>query len=46
MTGVIDVNRSKEKGYGTLVREGFCDEVILLVFSTVLNLNVKSKFVH
>ncbi|KAI9161743.1 hypothetical protein LWI28_020312 [Acer negundo] len=25
--GVIDVNRSKEKGYGTLVKEGFCDEV-------------------
>jgi DNA mismatch repair protein MSH5 len=25
--GVIDVNRSKEKGYGTIVKEGFCDEV-------------------
>ncbi|KAK1577849.1 hypothetical protein Q3G72_025394 [Acer saccharum] len=25
--GVIDVNRSKEKGYGTLVKEGFCDEL-------------------
>ncbi|KAH9803811.1 DNA mismatch repair protein MSH5 [Citrus sinensis] len=25
--GIIDVNRSKEKGYGTLVREGFCDEL-------------------
>ncbi|KAJ6893971.1 DNA mismatch repair protein MSH5 [Populus alba x Populus x berolinensis] len=24
--GVIDVNRSKEKGYGTIVKEGFCDE--------------------
>ncbi|OMP04373.1 hypothetical protein COLO4_09682 [Corchorus olitorius] len=24
--GVIDVNRSKEKGYGTMVKEGFCDE--------------------
>ncbi|KAK6269623.1 hypothetical protein POUND7_006728 [Theobroma cacao] len=25
--GVIDVNRSKEKGYGTMVKEGFCDEL-------------------
>ncbi|KAJ7960788.1 DNA mismatch repair protein MSH5 [Quillaja saponaria] len=25
--GVIDVNRTKEKGYGTLVKEGFCDEL-------------------
>ncbi|OVA07809.1 DNA mismatch repair protein MutS [Macleaya cordata] len=25
--GVIDVNRSKEKGYGTVVKEGFCDEL-------------------
>ncbi|KAL5805233.1 hypothetical protein ACOSQ3_032033 [Xanthoceras sorbifolium] len=25
--GVIDVNRGKEKGYGTLVKEGFCDEL-------------------
>ncbi|XP_011012093.1 PREDICTED: DNA mismatch repair protein MSH5 isoform X2 [Populus euphratica] len=25
--GVIDVNRSKEKGYGTIVKEGFCDEL-------------------
>ncbi|XVF77406.1 hypothetical protein PTKIN_Ptkin14bG0040500 [Pterospermum kingtungense] len=25
--GVIDVNRSKEKGYETLVKEGFCDEL-------------------
>ncbi|KAK6946930.1 DNA mismatch repair protein MutS, C-terminal [Dillenia turbinata] len=25
--GVIDVNRSKEKGYATLVKEGFCDEL-------------------
>ncbi|KAH9651901.1 DNA mismatch repair protein MSH5 [Citrus sinensis] len=25
--GIIDVNRSKEKGYGTLVKEGFCDEL-------------------
>ncbi|PPR89148.1 hypothetical protein GOBAR_AA31540 [Gossypium barbadense] len=24
--GVIDVNRRKEKGYETLVKEGFCDE--------------------
>lgn len=24
--GVIDVNRSKEKGYGTIVKDGFCDE--------------------
>lgn len=29
--GVIDVNRSKEKGYGTMVKEGFCDEVKVLV---------------
>ncbi|KAB2086235.1 hypothetical protein ERO13_A04G013900v2 [Gossypium hirsutum] len=25
--GVIDVNRRKEKGYETLVKEGFCDEL-------------------
>ncbi|XP_050216357.1 DNA mismatch repair protein MSH5 isoform X2 [Mercurialis annua] len=25
--GVIDVNRTKEKGYGTIVKEGFCDEL-------------------
>ncbi|KAE8720454.1 DNA mismatch repair protein MSH5 [Hibiscus syriacus] len=25
--GVIDVNRSKEKGYETQVKEGFCDEL-------------------
>ncbi|KAG4964371.1 hypothetical protein JHK85_039346 [Glycine max] len=25
--GVIDVNRTKEKGYATVVKEGFCDEV-------------------
>lgn len=25
--GVIDVDRSKEKGYETIVKEGFCDEV-------------------
>ncbi|XWS09784.1 hypothetical protein CRYUN_Cryun39dG0019000 [Craigia yunnanensis] len=25
--GVINVNRSKEKGYETLVKEGFCDEL-------------------
>ncbi|CAJ2638343.1 unnamed protein product [Trifolium pratense] len=25
--GVIDVNRSKEKGYMTVVKEGFCDEL-------------------
>ncbi|GMY24670.1 DNA mismatch repair protein MSH5 isoform X7, partial [Fagus crenata] len=25
--GVLDVNRSKEKGYGTIVKEGFCDEL-------------------
>ncbi|KAF3446971.1 hypothetical protein FNV43_RR12151 [Rhamnella rubrinervis] len=25
--GVLDVNRSKEKGYGTIVKDGFCDEV-------------------
>ncbi|GAV72902.1 MutS_V domain-containing protein/MutS_III domain-containing protein, partial [Cephalotus follicularis] len=25
--GVLDVNRSKEKGYGTMVKEGFCDEL-------------------
>ena len=25
--GVIDLNRTKEKGYATVVKEGFCDEV-------------------
>ncbi|KAM7250383.1 hypothetical protein ACFE04_022266 [Oxalis oulophora] len=25
--GVIDINRGKEKGYGTVVKEGFCDEL-------------------
>ncbi|KAJ8754599.1 hypothetical protein K2173_010690 [Erythroxylum novogranatense] len=25
--GVIDVNRSNEKGYGTMVKDGFCDEL-------------------
>ncbi|XP_038690951.1 DNA mismatch repair protein MSH5 isoform X2 [Tripterygium wilfordii] len=25
--GVLDLNRGKEKGYGTIVKEGFCDEV-------------------
>ncbi|KAF3453432.1 hypothetical protein FNV43_RR03872 [Rhamnella rubrinervis] len=25
--GVLDVNRSKEKGYGTIVKDGFCDEL-------------------
>ncbi|KDP39150.1 hypothetical protein JCGZ_00907 [Jatropha curcas] len=25
--GVIDVNRSKEKDYGTIVKEGFCEEL-------------------
>ncbi|XP_052178849.1 DNA mismatch repair protein MSH5 isoform X4 [Diospyros lotus] len=25
--GVIDVNRSKDKGYETLVKDGFCDEL-------------------
>ncbi|KAM4092391.1 hypothetical protein ACB094_06G035600 [Castanea mollissima] len=25
--GVLDVNRSKEKGYETIVKEGFCDEL-------------------
>ncbi|RDX94352.1 DNA mismatch repair protein MSH5, partial [Mucuna pruriens] len=25
--GVIDVNRNKEKGYATVVKEGFCDEL-------------------
>ncbi|KAK9266174.1 hypothetical protein L1049_027239 [Liquidambar formosana] len=29
--GVLDVNRSKEKGYGTIVKEGFCDEVSSLM---------------
>ncbi|PSR95594.1 DNA mismatch repair protein [Actinidia chinensis var. chinensis] len=28
--GVIDVNRSKDKGYGTMVKQGFCDEVASL----------------
>lgn len=26
--GVIDVTRSKEKGYQTLVKDGFCAEVL------------------
>lgn len=33
--GVIDVNRTKEKGYPTVVKEGFCDEVkpwLLILF--------------
>ncbi|GAB4844781.1 MutS protein msh5 [Ancistrocladus abbreviatus] len=25
--GVIDVNRTKEKGYETIVKEGFCEEL-------------------
>ncbi|XP_038690956.1 DNA mismatch repair protein MSH5 isoform X7 [Tripterygium wilfordii] len=25
--GVLDLNRGKEKGYGTIVKEGFCDEL-------------------
>ncbi|KAL7217925.1 hypothetical protein ACSBR2_011199 [Camellia fascicularis] len=25
--GVIDASRSKDKGYGTIVKEGFCDEL-------------------
>lgn len=25
--GIIDVTREKEKGYGTIVKEGFCEEV-------------------
>ncbi|XP_059664842.1 DNA mismatch repair protein MSH5 isoform X2 [Cornus florida] len=25
--GVVDVNRSKEKGYGTMVKDGFCEEL-------------------
>ncbi|XP_048323609.2 DNA mismatch repair protein MSH5 isoform X3 [Ziziphus jujuba] len=25
--GVLDVNRSKEKGYGTIVKDGFCEEL-------------------
>lgn len=29
--GVIDVTRSKERGYQTLVKEGFCAEVIIEV---------------
>lgn len=27
VTGVIDVQRPKDKGYETLVKEGLCDEV-------------------
>ena len=27
VTGVIDIQRGKEKGYETLVKEGLCDEV-------------------
>jgi len=29
VVGVIDVQRSKEKGYETVVKEGLCDEVRL-----------------
>ncbi|KAF3657114.1 DNA mismatch repair protein MSH5 [Capsicum annuum] len=28
--GIIDVDRSKEKGYETIIKEGFCDEVSAL----------------
>lgn len=37
--GVIDVNRTKEKGYTTVVKEGFCDEVksrFLILFLTLV----------
>ncbi|CAH9118028.1 unnamed protein product [Cuscuta europaea] len=27
VVGVLDVNRSKEKGYETIVKDGFCDEL-------------------
>ncbi|KMS96256.1 hypothetical protein BVRB_000630 [Beta vulgaris subsp. vulgaris] len=27
VTGIIDVTREKEKGYGTIVKEGFCEEL-------------------
>ena len=29
--GIIDVSREKEKGYGTIVKEGFCEEVRVLM---------------
>lgn len=29
--GVIDVTRCKEKGYQTLVKDGFCAEVIIKI---------------
>lgn len=32
MIGVIDLNRSKEKGYETLVKDSFCGEVRKLHF--------------
>lgn len=31
VTGVIDIQRNKDKGYETLVKHGFCDEVMILV---------------
>ncbi|KAG5109369.1 hypothetical protein JHK82_038592 [Glycine max] len=38
--GVIDVNRTKEKGYATVVKEGFCDEVKPNVLVPFLSLSV------
>ncbi|THG09285.1 hypothetical protein TEA_021798 [Camellia sinensis var. sinensis] len=35
--GVIDVSRSKDKGYGTIVKEGFCDEVLHILAASFLN---------
>ncbi|THG06265.1 hypothetical protein TEA_006040 [Camellia sinensis var. sinensis] len=35
--GVFDVSRSKDKGYGTIVKEGFCDEVLRIRAASFLN---------
>ncbi|KAI5432962.1 MutS protein msh5, variant 2 [Lathyrus oleraceus] len=42
--GVIDVNRTKEKGYMTVVKEGFCDEVSSLELAQLPDL-CKDKLV-
>jgi hypothetical protein len=50
--GVIDVNRSKEKGYTTVVKEGFCDEVklrfLILFFTFVYHfiMNLDKMLMH
>ncbi|KAF5947286.1 hypothetical protein HYC85_013243 [Camellia sinensis] len=42
--GVIDVSRSKDKGYGTIVKEGFCDEVLRILAASFLNVCNYSSF--